>query len=398
MEENTENDNLFNIDFNSISDDTIEMSDLLTEEKSEVVEVTLEDEDGVEHEINSPDESEGKEKKKKTTAIAEDSIDIDEEDNKDENPGSEAESSSPVTPFATLLHERGFLPNFDSEAFNEAVVESEDPFGVLAQAMKNELDYANASFINSFPPNLIDMAKSVAAGVPFDALKGPKLQEINYSKISEEQLTGEGAEGLQRKLVGDYYASKGFSDKKINRLVDTLGDAGNLEEEAIEAKFELEALTKKRQEQIKKQFQDQQVQMNEQQTAQIEYIGKSIDGVDEIIPGLKMTKNVKDRLFHNMTQIVGQDNNGQPLNYTMSMRQNNPVAFDLAVTYLADITKGFSDWGKLTNTAKTSATKELEKTLQKTSNHVYGTPKKEPRSEKSEEALISSLSSMFSKK
>lgn len=402
-------DQLFNIDFNSISDETIEISDIMSEETPQVDDTVLEDSDGDETPVNEQDaeqEEEKKEKKDKKekseepqaeTIEIEDAEEEEKTSEKEKNPGDEGESSSPVTPFATLLHERGFLPNYDPEAFAEAVKESDDPFDVLAQAMKYELDMANASFINSFPPELVDMAKAVAAGVPFDALKGPKLQQINYEKLEDNSIKEN--EDLQKKLVTDYYSSKGFSDTKITKLIETLGDSGTLEEEALEARSELSEAAKVEQEEIKKKHAAQQKRFEEQHTAQIQYIGQTIDGIDEIIPGVKMTKNVKDRLFQNMTEMVGKDPNGNPINFTMALRQQNPVSFDLAVTYLADITKGFSDWSKLGKAAKSNATAELEKTLSKSSLETppTGSPKKGPRSEEAEDSLMESLNSMFNK-
>jgi hypothetical protein len=392
--------NLFNVDFNSISDDAIDLSDVVNEVTETAEEVVVEEETPVTatSEETSTDDNIDKDDKKEeeedtldtSTFAAEDDEEPADEDN---SPGSDGEVSSPVTPFASLLHEKGFLPNFDEEEFNKAMAETEDPFGVLAQVMKAELDYANAAFINSFPPELIDMAKAVAAGVPFEALKGPKLQEINYNKLEADSVKEN--EDLQKKVVADLYAKKGFSEKRVNKLIETLGDTGALEEEAVEAVAELAEIAKHEQEQIKKQFAAQQEQMNEQYAQQIQYIGNTIEKTEEIIPGVKMTKGVKDRLFQNMTQIVGKDQNGNPQNYVMSMRQQDPVRFDLAVTYMADITKGFTDWSKITKSAKSNATKDLEKTLSKTSTgQKYGAPKKGANSS-AENALMDSLSKMF---
>ena len=98
-----------------------------------------------------------------------------------------------------------------------------------------------------------------------------------------------------------------------------------------------------------------------------------------------------------MTQIVGQDNNGNPMNYVMQMRSKDPVKFDMAVTYLADLTKGFTDWSKISKTAKTNAVKEFEKTLQSTS-YTYGKPNiNSNKQEEGTEKLVRSLEEMFGK-
>ena len=401
MEEQEE---LFNVDFNLISDEDIDISSMTEDVPAVGEEIELEEEEKKEPKTpktpaaKEPEEEE-EEDDKIDIVTAEDSEDEDDETaDKDKSPGSDTRDSSPVTPFASLLHEKGLLSEFDAESFAEAVAESDDPFGVLTTAMQKEMELANAKFINSFPPDLIDMAMAVASGVPYEALKGHKLQEINYSKITDENITE--SEDLQKKLVGDLYAAKGFKESRINKLVETLGDSGALEDEAKEAIAELSAIAKEKQDQIKLDFAAQQKNMSDQYAAQIESIGKNIDSTEEIIPGIKMTKSTKDKLFDNMTKITGNDSNGNAQNYIMSVRQKDPVNFDKTVAYLADITKGFTDWSKIKKSAKSSATADLEKVLSKKSTgHKTGSHKKDaPRTEQAEDELINSLSGMFNVK
>lgn len=302
--------------------------------------------------------------------------------------------SSPVTPFATFLQEKGFLPNVDMDKFAEA----ENPLEALADAMNEEIKIANAGFINAFPPQLIDMARAVAAGVPFEALQGAKMDEINYSKITEESLKGEDNAEMQKRVVADGLASKGFKQAKIDRYIQNLEDSGDLESEAIEYKDELVETAKKRQEEVKKNFDTQQQEMSKQQKEYVSYLGQTIDKTDEIIPGLKMGKVAKDKLFNNMTQMVATDKQNNPVNFVMNVRQKDPVKFDLAVTYLADLTKGFTDWTKIKTNAKSSAAREVEKTLGKaTTAHVYGKAKKAGAAvaDTAEDSLMDSLTNMF---
>ena len=69
-----------------------------------------------------------------------------------------------------------------------------------------------------------------------------------------------------------------------------------------------------------------------------------------------------------MLQIVGEDNNGTPLNGIMKARSEDPVAFDMKVAYLMNLTNNFTDFSAINATAKTSAAKEFEKTLSKGNN------------------------------
>jgi hypothetical protein len=303
-------------------------------------------------------------------------------------PGSEGDSS-PISPFASLLHEKGFLPNLNWDKFNE----SDNKVDALAEAMRSEIAIANNNFINSLPPELIDTVKAVANGVPLDALKGPVLKQIDYSKIGETELKDDVE--LQKKIIKEGLAIKGFKTKKISKLIETYEDIGSLEEESKDTLEDLQEHYAKEQEYIKQQYAQQQEQLEQQNKATIHHIQSSIDGVDEIIPGVKLNKTTRDRLFHNMTQIVREDEQGTPQNFVMAMRSENPIGFDLAVTYLADVTKGFTDWSKIKKAGKTNAVKDFEKALGTTS-HTPGRPKGDPLSETgAEESLMDSLATMF---
>jgi hypothetical protein len=389
-------DDLFDVNFGDFTDEEISMTEINAEETS-----TEETASAAEESSESTQETE----KKEETQEAEDSIEIEslndlkniensseeeaeqaEEDSKDEESDSDnegpdlGEDSSPVTPFASLLHEKGFLPNINWEEFNSA----EDKIEALAQAMNAELAYANQAFINSFPPELIDMAKAVASGVPLDSIKDAKVQELNYSSIEEDKLTENTS--LQKRLVSEYLQAKGFKQNKIDSYVEKFEDMGTLEDEAKDALGELQEYAKQQQEQAKQAHAERQKQLEEQHAQTINKIKEDITGTEEIIPGIKMNKTVKDRLFNNMTQMTSQDNNGNPVNYIMETRAKDPIKFDMAVTYLADITKGFTDWSKLGKTAKSTAAKDLEKALAN-SKPIVGKPKKAPKTSDSEPDL-----------
>ena len=70
MDTENKEDDLFSIDFNSISDDTIEISDIMKDTKEEVSDIVLTDDEGEETPVNetttdSDEEKEEKEEKKK---------------------------------------------------------------------------------------------------------------------------------------------------------------------------------------------------------------------------------------------------------------------------------------------------------------------------------------------
>ena len=86
---------------------------------------------------------------------------------------------------------------------------------------------------------------------------------------------------------------------------------------------------------------------------------------------------MKKRTLNSMLNIVGNDPQGNPMNGIMKARSTDPVAFDMNVAYMIELTNNFTDFSKINATAKTNATKEFEKALAVKSNtsHVSGSPK-----------------------
>jgi hypothetical protein len=97
----------------------------------------------------------------------------------------------------------------------------------------------------------------------------------------------------------------------------------------------------------------------------LEKIQKTIENTEEVIPGIKLSKKDKDVIYKSMTTVVSTSENGQPMNAVMAMRAKNPIEFEKRLHYFTAL--GFfdekADFSKIVATAKTSATKELEKVL-----------------------------------
>jgi cobalamin biosynthesis protein CobT len=378
-------DDLFNVSFSALQDnepiDISEVSQEDTAETAEQVEV-VEDQTAEQKPEDSTAEAETKETETETPkaeakAEAEkesgnDLIDIEmdttseEVSDTSEPPGQE--DSSPITPFASLLQEQGFLPH----AKIEDIKSTED----LIEAFRKEREAYQMDVINSFPEELIGMAEAVAKGLPFDSLKEAKVKELEYNALTEDKVSED--INLQKRLVSEYLADKGFKPEKINRYIEKYEDMGDLFDEAKDALVELKETASKKEAAIKEQYAAQQKQMEEQNKQLVASIEKQVTETAEILPGRKMSEDMRNKTLGSMLNIVGQDQNGTPMNGIMKARSENPVQFDMTIAYLMNLTNNFTDWSAINTTAKTNAAKEFEKTLSNKSNtsHVSGSPKK----------------------
>ena len=196
-------DKLFDVDFSSLTDtEPITMEEVNTEKVVEEVTVGDSDDTSETTTEESPETPENKTEtepkedlldigtlngeepeessEKKEASTTEEKISV--EDTK-ASPSSEGDSS-PIAPFASLLHEKGFLPNLDWDKFNG----SDNKIEALAEAMRSEIEAANYNFINSFPPDLIETAKAVANGVPFKDLKDSTIKTIRLRKNPRKRI------------------------------------------------------------------------------------------------------------------------------------------------------------------------------------------------------------------
>ena len=387
-----EQENLFNISFDSIQDESLIEIDDSTGEDVVVDKTKTQKTNSKDININNSTENSGEEEEEENdlgNLVDKSKSTSKTSDKKEDAPDPEGDSSL-LTPFASLLQEKGFLQNLNIEEFKKA----ENKYDALTEAFKKEDELRIEAIINKFPEELIELAKAVAQGLPFSEIKEKKIKELSYNAITDEHLKDE---DTQIKLVTELLSLKGFKEAKITKMIDTYKDLGNLEEEAKEALPELKDFYKQEQEKVKTQFRLQQEQLEKSNKEAFEKVQNTVKSTEEIIPGIKLNEVNKTNLFKNMTQIVGQDNNGNPMNYVMQMRSKDPVKFDMAVTYLADLTKGFTDWSKISKTAKTNAVKEFEKTLQSTS-YTYGKPNiNSNKQEEGTEKLVRSLEEMFGK-
>jgi len=90
---------------------------------------------------------------------------------------------------------------------------------------------------------------------------------------------------------------------------------------------------------------------------------QEITKTEEIIPGLKLNKQVRDKILQNITTPVKTLEDGRQLNAVMVKRGENPVKYAILEAYFVE--QGFFDgkFDKFVAKAKSKATSELEKAI-----------------------------------
>jgi hypothetical protein len=107
---------------------------------------------------------------------------------------------------------------------------------------------------------------------------------------------------------------------------------------------------------------------------------RNIENTPEIIPGIKLTKPTRDKIFKSMTIPVAKDDQGNPLNPVMATRSRNPEAFEMMIHYyhqlglfnIDDDGQVKPDFSKISKTAKTKATDEFRSAFETKDKPIAG--------------------------
>ena len=332
--------------------------------------------------------------------IEKDLIDLNEEESEEENGVEDQESqeepssvteqspqkskgkpSSPLTPYAKLLVDEGVLPNLDIETFDGTA-------DGLKEAMVTEIIGAVDNYKESLPERIKDLINNYEDGVPLEKLIELDKIEVEVAKVTEETL--EEDTSLQKKLVGDYLRrTTKFSDAKITKVIDGYEDSGELEDEAKTSLTELKTLVVAEKEAEKKNNERQAKEAEIARKRDLQALEEKVKTTNEIIPGMPMNEKIKKNLFASMTTPVGYDQSGRPVNRIVAARMDNPVEFEMKLHYLFEITKGFTDFTKLSEKGKNDTAKSFEKAISELDNTKFEEQEKPVLGKKSDDFLKS---------
>lgn len=270
--------------------------------------------------------------------------------------GKESKSSSPLTPYAQLLIDEGVLPNLNIKEFDGTA-------DGLKTAMVDEIINAVEMYKQNLPDRIKNFINNYEDGVPLE-----KLLDLDKSEVSLESLTDEKIEDsidIQKQLVTDYMKrSTKFSEAKIRKMVDNMEDSGELEEEAKSSYAELKTFIEKEKEDEKKNVRAQQEQADKMRKQELATLHERIRTTQEIIPGIKVNDKVRQNLVASMTQPVGYDQYGRPVNRIVAARMEDPMEFEMKLHYLFEVTKGFKDFSKLADKGRKDAAKQFEDAIE----------------------------------
>ena len=303
----------------------------------------LEDEDNNEEIDNSTDSEE---------VIQEEVIN----ENTEEPSSQDTNNSSPLTPYAKMLVEEGLLPNIDLDKF-DGKVES-----LLEAQRQYDIERFESFKESTLDPRVKWLQDNLEQGVPFQQLLSMDNQKVTIESITEDALASD--ESLQKDILKQYYSeTTNFSEQKIEKMIERLETIGDLETESKNSLQELKTiLTEKEHKAVEEAKQARANQIKQQQDT-LNQFKETLNKVEEVIPGHKLSPLMRDSIYKTLTVPVAVDNNGTPLNEIAKARMEDPMNFEIKLAAIWKYTDGFKDWSKLGVTGKKKAIEEFENSV-----------------------------------
>lgn len=298
---------------------------------------------------------------------------------------------SPYTLFGEQLFENGVLTVFDKEK----VKTLDDLQDAVAETIYEQIE----EYKNSLPEpvrKIVEHAERTGE-VNLKAAIETQQKVLDVIKITDDALRSD--KSLQEKILYEDLKARNYTEARIKRYIDNVMANETLEEEAVDAlaaRKEAAVAEAKALEESNKAMQEK---LETERKNTLEAIRKDIAGTTEVVPGIKLSKKEQDTLFASMTTVVGEDQNGNPVNAVYATRSKNVLAFEKMVHFLHS--KGVfnldkegnptPDWSYFVKGIKTNVAKNTAQVIES------GFKPGNPGNPGEDNGLMSALNQMFGK-
>lgn len=287
---------------------------------------------------------------------------VDDEDTTEEKEAPEGKPEDVLKGWADFFKDNTFLADEDLTGFDGSIEALTEAFQKREVRVGMEMveDYKS-----QLPAEIKFLADNWEEGVPLNELINIKSNQLRYSKVTDEKL--EESVDTQKAVYAEYLRkTTKYSESKIEKELQRLIDLDEIKDESKEALVELKKFEAEAEDILKRETKKQREARLAENAKQIKTYEKTIKDTKEIIPGLKLDEKTQEDIFNKIVNPIGINGFGEPVSYISDLRSEDPYKFDMAVTYLATITKGFTDWSKIVSAGETKAVRSLEKVLNTT--------------------------------
>lgn len=278
-------------------------------------------------------------------------------------------SSSPFKPFAKALHEEGLISSFDDDEFDKLVEELGSPEEALMEVTRRSLLQEVEDYKKEQEEDYRKFIEAKEKGLDLNEWYKITENKKFYSSVSEEKLSED--ENLQKQIVSKYLTGKGHSKEEVEELVEVYEDTAKLETKAKTYFNKLKELEDKKEKDLEVKKAEEEKVREQNRVKTIETLKAKIDEYKEIVPGIVINKQTKDKLFKNITQPVKEGPNGEQLTLAVAKRMEDPFKYAIIENYLIELGVFDGKFDKITAKQKSKAVSQLKNVLSNNKNTSF---------------------------
>lgn len=259
------------------------------------------------------------------------------------SPSEEDKTSQIYSSFAQHFQEAGVLPNLNLE---ETPIKNAND---LADAVQAQIEAG----LNAQQKAYVDAMK---AGVIQSDYVQYQQQMDQLNSIDDEILGSEENQNLRMEIIARDFMNKGFPQEKALIHAQRSIASGDDVVDAKEALVNLKDY-------VKTTFDNKKQAAAQNEQKALDDIKAHIDKNDEFIKGVKLNEATKARLYKQITTPIATNDKGKPINAYTQAFIKDPVRMRVATEYMFFVTKGFTDFSKISQGIETKTTKSLDDLL-----------------------------------
>ena len=290
--------------------------------------------------------------------------DPDEEIEKPHSPEKETESSSSPNHwviFAKSLEESGLISEFEEDKFEELVKEAGSPAEAIIALADQTIQKTIEEHINAQDAEYQEFVRMRDSGVDMGQYAKVSKQAREYDKYSIENVRND--VDLQKEVVREDLRLKGMDRDEIEDLIESLEDTNKLSKKAESAVANLGKFKEAQLQRLQEEAARSDREREDATKKQLESYQKFVEDSKEIIPGVKLNKQKKDKLF-DMIVKPSETYNGQPVNALTAKMLKDPVKFNYTLAALIDAGVFDGKWDNLIKVGKSKAIEDLAKAVE----------------------------------
>lgn len=297
-------------------------------------------------------------------------IEIEEGEGKDKGnsnqPPKSTEQSSSSSPnvwvsFAKSLEGAGLLNEFTEEEFATLVEETGSPVEAVIAMADTTIKQTIDAHIAAQDEDYKEFVKMRDSGVDLTEYAKIAQQSKEYSSYKLEDVKSN--PDLQKKVVREDMKIKGMASDEIDDLIESLEDTDKLGKRAEAAVATLNKFKETKVKELEAQTKAQQKAEQEAYQKQLQAIRENLESVKEVVPGIAINKQTKEKLYKMITEPAATTQDGRQVNAITAKMLQDPNKFNLITAELIRLGVYDGKWDSLVKITKSKAIEELEKVV-----------------------------------